>query len=111
MYNCYAKLIKTLWSKKSGKFNLKMFQYLQTKICSRNPKCFNTPILYTTVVLVLCNIVSNDYQQDSRVLYMFIANKSLGQLLDIFSKNFIFLKIFSSEFSYIEVWFSDQNLK
>ena len=62
-------------------------------------------------MLVLCNIVNNDYKQDSRVLYTFVPNKSFGQLLDISSKNFIFLKTFDSEFSYIEVWFTDQNSK
>ena len=52
----------------------------------------NVPHLeITEVVLVHCNIVSNDYQQDSRVLYTFIPNKSFGQLQDIFTKNFIFL--------------------
>ena len=39
------------------------------------------------VVLVHCNIVNNDCQQDSRVLYTFVPNKSLGQLFYIF-KNF-----------------------
>ena len=33
------------------------------------------------VVLVQCNIVNNNYQQDSRVLYTFISNKLFGQLL------------------------------
>ena len=65
----------------------------------------------TEVVLIHCNIVNNDYQQDSRVLYTFVPNKSFGQLLDISPKNFIFLKTFNSEFSYIEVWFTDQNSK
>ena len=72
----------------------------------------NVPHLeITEVVLVHCNIVNNDYQQDSRVLYTFVPNKSFGQLLDISPKNFIFLKTFDSEFSYIEVWFTDQNSK
>ena len=57
----------------------------------------------TEVVLVHCNIVSNDYQHDSRVLYSFVPNKSFDQLLDISSKNFIFLKTFNSGFSFIEV--------
>ena len=35
------------------------------------------------VVSVHCNIVNNDYQQDSKVLYTFVPNKSLAQLLDI----------------------------
>ena len=59
------------------------------------------------VVLFHCNFVNNDYQQDSRVLYTFTHNKLFGQLLDISPKNFIF----NSEFSYIEVWFTDQNPK
>ena len=37
----------------------------------------------TEVILVVCNIVNNDYQQDSKVLYAFVPNKSFGQLLDI----------------------------
>ena len=65
----------------------------------------------TKVVLVHCNILNNDYQQDLRVLHTFILNKSFGQLLHISPKNFIFLKTFDSEFSYIEVWFTDQTSK
>ena len=58
------------------------------------------------IVLVHCNIVKNDHQQDSRVLYTFISNKSFGQLLDFSPKSFIFLILtVHSEFSlsYIEV--------
>ena len=52
----------------------------------------NVPHLeITEVVLIHCNIVNNNYQQDSRVLYTFVPNKSFGQLLDISPKNFIFL--------------------
>ena len=58
-----------------------------------------------------CNIVDNDYQQDSRVLHTFVPNKSFGQWLDISPKNFIFLKIFDLEFSYIKEWFTDQTFK
>ena len=46
----------------------------------------------TEVVLIYCNIVNNDYQQDSRVLNKFVPNKSFGQLLNISPKNFIFSK-------------------
>ena len=63
------------------------------------------------VVLVACDIVNNDYQQDSRVMHSFIPNKSFGQLLDISPKNVVFLWTFDSEFSYIKVWFTDQNYK
>ena len=65
----------------------------------------------TEVVLVHCNIVNNDYQHDSRVLYTFIPDKSLNQSLNISPKSFIFLNAFNSEFSYIEVWFTYQNSK
>ena len=42
-------------------------------------------------------------------MYKFVPNKSFVQLLDISPKNFIFLKTFNSELSYIEVWFTDKN--
>ena len=60
-------------------------------------------------MLVHCNIVNNDYQQDSKVLYTFVPNKPFGSLLEISPTNQIFLKTFDSEFHYIEVWFTDQN--
>ena len=44
----------------------------------------------TEVVLVHCNIVNNYYQQNSRVLYTFVPNKSFGQLLDISPKKLTF---------------------
>ena len=70
----------------------------------------NVPHLeITEVVLVHCTIVSNNYQQDSRVLYTFVPNKSFGSLLEISPTNFIFLKAFNSEFQEIKVWFTDQN--
>ena len=31
----------------------------------------------TEVVLIHCKIINNNYQQDSRVLYIFVPNKSL----------------------------------
>ena len=65
----------------------------------------------TEVVSIHCNIVNDNYQQDSRVLYTFVPNKSFGQLLDISPRNFIFLKTLNSGFSYIGVWFTDQNYK
>ena len=63
------------------------------------------------MVLVHCNIVNNDYQQDSRVLYIFAPNKPFGILLEISPVNHIFLKTFNSEYNEIIVWFTDQNGK
>ena len=50
-------------------------------------------------------MVDNDYQQNSRVLYKFIRNRLFGQLLDVLPKNAI------TNYSYIEVSFSDENFK
>ena len=44
----------------------------------------------TEVVLVHCNIVNNDYQQDSRVLHASVSNKPFGSLLQISPTNFLF---------------------
>ena len=63
----------------------------------------------TEVVLIHCNVVNNSYQQNSRVFYAFVLNKSFGQLLDILPENFIFLKTFDSQFSYDEVRVTDHN--
>ena len=59
----------------------------------------------TEVVLVHCNIVNND----SRVLYTFVPNKTFGSLSEISPTNNIFLTTFNSDFQNIEVWFTDQN--
>ena len=59
----------------------------------------NVPRLeITKAVLVHCNIVNNDYQLDSRVLYTFVPNKSFDQLSNISPQNFTFSKTFDSEF-------------
>ena len=72
----------------------------------------NVPHLeITDVVLIHCDIVNNDYQQDSRVLYTFVPNKPFGSLLEISPTNHIFLKTFNSEYDEIKVWFTDQNNK
>ena len=70
----------------------------------------NVPHLeITEVVLIHCNIVNNDYQQDSKVLYTFASNKPFGTLLEISPTNNIFLKTFNSEYDEIIIWFTDQN--
>ena len=59
----------------------------------------NVPHLeITEVVLVNCDIVKKDSQQDSRVLYAFVPNKPFGSLLEISPTNYIFLKTVNSEY-------------
>ena len=74
-----------------------------TSKITKNQNVKNVPRLeITEEVLIHCNIVYKEYQPDSRVLYKFVH-------MHISLK--IFLKIFNSEFSYIAVWFTDQNSK
>ena len=63
------------------------------------------------IVLIHCNFVNNNYQQNSRILYTFVPNKPFGSLLEISPPNHILLKTFNSEFQEIKVWFTDQNSK
>ena len=71
-------------------------------------KIYHILKLLVEVVLVHCNMVNDDYQYNSRVLYTFIPKKSFGSLLDISPANHIFL---NSEYDEIVVWFTDQNSK
>ena len=56
------------------------------------------------LVLIHCNLVNNNYQQNSRILYTFVPNKPFGSLLEISPP-----KAINSEFQEIKVWFTDQN--
>ena len=62
---------------------------------TKNENGRNVPQLeINEVILVHCNTANNDCQQDSRVLYIFVRNKSFGQLLNISpSKIYIFKNI------------------
>ena len=61
------------------------------------------------LVLVHCNLVNNDYLQDSRILYTIVPNKPFSGLLEISPTNHIFSKTFNSEFQEVKIWFTDQN--
>ena len=65
--------------------------------------------LILNLVLLHCNFANNDHEQDSRVLYMFLPNKSFGSLLEIYPTNHIFFKKINTEFKAIVVWFTVQN--
>ena len=86
---------------------MRLFGSTENKII-RNKNGEKVPHLEITEV-VHCDIVNNDYQQDSRVLYTFVPNKPFGSLLEISPTNHIFLKTFNSEYDEIKVWFTDQN--
>ena len=70
----------------------------------------NVPKLESVeVVLVHCNLAKNDYQHASKVLY--IPNKQFGQLLNISPHIFTMMNTVNTEFSSVEVWFTDQSSK
>ena len=59
------------------------------------------------VVLVRCNLVNSNYQQASKVLFTFVANKLFGHLITIAPHSLTMLNTANTEFSSIEVWFTD----
>ena len=61
------------------------------------------------VVLAHCNLVNNDYQQASKVLFTFVPNEQFGKLINIAPNSLIMLSTTNAEFSSIEVWFTDDN--
>ena len=51
------------------------------------------------VVLVHCNLVKNDYQHASKVLFSFVPNKQFGQLLNISPHVFTMMNTVNTEFT------------
>ena len=72
----------------------------------------NVPKLESVeVVLVHCNLVKNDYQHALKVLFSFVVNKQFGQLLNISPHDFTMMSTINTEFSSVEIWFTDQSSK
>ena len=63
------------------------------------------------VVLVHCDLVKNDYQHTSKVLFSFVPNKQFGQLINISPHSLTMMNTVNTEFSFVEVWFTDQASK
>ena len=76
-------------------------------IIDKNKNGDNVPQVHS--VLVHCNIVHNDYLQNSKLLYTFVPDKGFGQLLVIEPKALIQSETTDSVFDYIEIWITDQN--
>ena len=62
------------------------------------------------VFLVHCNFVENDYQHSSNVLFSFAPDKQFGQLINIKQNSLIMMNTVNTEFSHIEVWFTNQSI-
>ena len=61
------------------------------------------------VILLHFNVVNSNYQQESKVLFTLERDEQFGQLITIASQTLTMLKTNNLEFSFIEVWFRDQN--
>ena len=80
------------------------------KVIDKNKDKELVPRLETVeVVLEQCNLVNNNYQQASKVLFTFVLNKQFGQLITITPHSLTMLKTTNAKFSFIEIWFTDQN--
>ena len=82
------------------------------KLIDKTKNRVNVPSLEVVeVVLVQCNLVYNQYQQKSEVLYTFTPKKSYAYLLNVEPSNLVFLKNYNIEFDGIIITFTDQNGK
>ena len=82
------------------------------KVVDKDENSENVPKLESVeVALVHCNLVKNDYQHASKVLFSFVPNKQLGQLLNISPHVFTMMNTVNTKFSSVEVWFTDQSSK
>ena len=67
------------------------------------------PILESVeVVLVHCNLIKNDYQHTSKVLFTFVQ---FGQIINISPHSLTMMNTVNTEFSSVKVWFTDQDSK
>ena len=79
------------------------------KVVDQSKNGENVPKLESVdVVLVHSNLVKNDYQLTSKVLFSFVPDKQFGQLINIAPLSLTMMKTVNTEFSLIEVWFTDQ---
>ena len=79
------------------------------KICDEVEDGENLPKLESVeVVLVHCDLVKNDYQHTSKVLFTFVPNKQFGQLINISPHSLTMMNTVNTEFSSVEVWFTNQ---
>ena len=63
------------------------------------------------VVLVHCNLVKNDYQHSSKVLLSIVPNNHFGQLINILPNSLTMMNTINTEFSHVEIWFTNQASK
>ena len=63
---------------------------------------------FVEVVLVHCNLVKNNYQHASKILCTFAPNKQFGKLINISPHSLTMMNTVNTEFSFVEICFTDQ---
>ena len=85
---------------------------MQKKDVDKDKNDKNIPKLESVeVVSVHCNLIKNDYQHASNVLFTFVPNKQFGQLINILPYSLTMMNTVNTEFSSVEVWFTEQASK
>ena len=82
------------------------------KVVDKDKNGENVPKLeIVEEVLVHCNLVKNDYQHKSKFLFTFAPKETFGKLINISPHGFTMMNTVNTEFSYVEVWLTDQSSK
>ena len=99
--------------KTGHKLELKRYKLGSTKnVADKNKDGENAPKLESVdFVLVHCNLGKNDYQHTSKVLFTFVPNKQFGQLINISAHYLTMMNTVNTEFSSVQVWFTNQASK
>ena len=87
---------------------MKLFRSTK-KLTEKTKNGENVPSLEVVEVVLAHNLVDNEYQQKSEVLYTFTPNKSYAYLLNVKPSNLVFLKTYNTEFDEMIITFTDQN--
>ena len=82
------------------------------KDVGKDMDCKNVPKLESVeLVLVHCNLLKNDYQHTSKVLFTFVPNKQFGELINILPYSLTIINTVNTKISFVEIWFIDQASK
>ena len=82
------------------------------KVVDKDKNGENVPKLGSVeVILVHCNLVKNDYQHSSNVLFSFVLNKQFEQLINISQQSLIMMNTVNTKFSFVEFWLTNRASK
>ena len=102
--NCVVFKLKTGYKLELlSKETMKLLRSTEKVIAQDKNVKIVTKLENVDVILIYCNVVNNNYQQESKVLFTFVPDKQFGQLITIAPHSLTMLKSSKTEFSFIEV--------